>query len=377
VSRYLWRDRLSRKLKATIEFAGWELRVKHGDERVRRFRLLGGTVSIGRSTDCDVVLPSASVSRQHAKLEAHNSMFSITDLGSRNGVEVNGVRIEQQSPEAISPGDHILVADYVLMIMEADVNDEESTKGQGPTTGRRRELLRRAVEIDPAPQRGRPAPEGGSLRPAHDVADDIPRPSPAARKSLRPLNAQGPTDPRVKLPGHDGVQSMILLFLDIVDSTALTEQLGDEAFRQRSRKLDQHLRTLVVQCHGQPVEGKVLGDGILAIFMAAKHAIECALQCNSLATQVGLQLHLGLHAGDVIQDGGNVYGGAVNIAARVASASAPGEVLASETVRAISRTSTDVTFEDRGLHQLKGVGEAHRLFAVQERAMKPARTGRK
>ena len=86
------------------------------------------------------------------------------------------------------------------------------------------------------------------------------------------------------------------------------------------------------------------------------------LRCNANSE---LQLHLGIHAGDVIREGDNVYGGAVNIAARIAGTSAPGEVLVSDTVRSLARTSAGVAFHDRGEHNLKGVGEPQRLFAVR------------
>src|SRR5439155_24632218 len=84
-----------------------------------------------------------------------------------------------------------------------------------------------------------------------------------------------------------------------------------------------------------------------------------------------LPLHLGLHAGDVTREkdtGGrdNVYGGAVNIAARISGLSVPGEVLVSETVRSLARTSAGVRFEDRGEQALKGVGEPVRVWAVRE-----------
>jgi adenylate cyclase len=69
----------------------------------------------------------------------------------------------------------------------------------------------------------------------------------------------------------------------------------------------------------------------------------------------------------VIREGNNVYGGAVNIAARVAGASAPGEILVSDIVRGLGRTSSAVVFEDRGEHSLKGIGDALRLFAVRPR----------
>jgi class 3 adenylate cyclase len=158
----------------------------------------------------------------------------------------------------------------------------------------------------------------------------------------------------------------VILFTDIADSTALTERLGDSAFRARARELDTTLRSIIRESGGTPVEGKVLGDGVMAVFTSARQAIECALLCDAATEGTGLQLHLGIHAGDVIREGNNVYGGAVNIAARIAGVSAPGEILASDIVRGLARTSAGVSFDDRGEHELKGIGEAQRLFAVRE-----------
>jgi class 3 adenylate cyclase len=168
-------------------------------------------------------------------------------------------------------------------------------------------------------------------------------------------------EPKTDLP--EGMA--VILFADIVGSTALTESLGDAAFRAKARELDTSLREIIHECSGTPVEGKLVGDGVLAVFTSARQAIECALRCNGAGESVGLQLHLGIHAGDVIREGNNVYGGAVNIAARIAAASAPGEVLVSETVRSLARTSAGVSFDDRGEQVLKGVADPQRLFAVR------------
>jgi class 3 adenylate cyclase len=157
----------------------------------------------------------------------------------------------------------------------------------------------------------------------------------------------------------------VLLFADIVESTALTEKLGDAAFRAKARELDTSLRSIIRESGGTPVEGKVLGDGVLAVFTSARQAIDGALRCEAAGEPMRLQLHIGIHAGDVIREGNNVYGGAVNIAARIAGVAEPGEVLVSDTVRSLGRTSADVTFDDRGKHTLKGVGEPQRLFAVR------------
>jgi class 3 adenylate cyclase len=145
-----------------------------------------------------------------------------------------------------------------------------------------------------------------------------------------------------------------------------TERLGDAAFREKARGLDAALRAVIRENGGTPVEGKLLGDGVLAVFTSARQAIEATLRCGRAGDDAGLPLHLGLHAGDVIREESNVYGGAVNIAARVSALSAPGEVLVSDTVRSLGRTSAGVRFEDRGEHELKGVSEPVRLYQVSE-----------
>jgi class 3 adenylate cyclase/pimeloyl-ACP methyl ester carboxylesterase len=171
----------------------------------------------------------------------------------------------------------------------------------------------------------------------------------------------------VPIPGREVTSGMTaILFADIVDSTALTERLGDTAFRAKARDLDAALRTIIRDHSGTPIEGKLLGDGVLAVFTSARQAIEAALACGRAGDEGGLPLHLGLHAGDVIREDNNVYGGAVNIASRISGLSAPSEVLVSDTVRSLARTSAGVHFEDRGEESLKGVADPVRLWAVRE-----------
>ena len=107
----------------------------------------------------------------------------------------------------------------------------------------------------------------------------------------------------------------IILFADIADSTALTERLGDAAFRAKARTLDAALRDAIREHGGSAIEGKTLGDGVLAVFQSAREAIGCAQACHDAASSADLSLHVGIHAGDVIRESDNVYGGAVNIAA--------------------------------------------------------------
>jgi class 3 adenylate cyclase/pimeloyl-ACP methyl ester carboxylesterase len=160
-----------------------------------------------------------------------------------------------------------------------------------------------------------------------------------------------------------------ILFADIANSTALTERFGDAAFREKARELDAALRTSIRDNAGTSIEGKLLGDGVLAVFTSARQAIEAALACGRAGDDAGLPLHLGIHAGDVIREENNVYGGAVNIASRICALSAPGEILVSDTVRGLARTSAGVAFEDRGEQSLKGVGEPVRVYEVSWRTV--------
>jgi class 3 adenylate cyclase len=179
------------------------------------------------------------------------------------------------------------------------------------------------------------------------------------------LDARPPAEPAQATPVRQPSATAIILFVDIVDSTALTERWGDAGFRQRSRELDRALRAVVQKHGGVVVDAKTLGDGILATFPAASHAIEAAIDCHAHAGPHELLLHAGLHAGDVIREDENIFGGAVNIAARICGLSAPGETLVTDIVRGLGRTSSGVKFEDRGLHDLKGIGEPVHVFAIR------------
>jgi class 3 adenylate cyclase len=191
------------------------------------------------------------------------------------------------------------------------------------------------------------------------------------RRALSFFNGEAPSiQPESSITSGTAV----ILFADIVDSTALTERLGDAAFRAKARDLNATMREIIRDSAGSPIEGPTLGDGLLATFASAAQAIEAALACARAGNDATLPLHVGLHAGDLTRekdpDGrDNIYGGAVNVTARISGLSAPGEVLVSQTVRDLARTSAGVAFEDRGEQALKGVGEPVRVWAVASHRM--------
>ena len=175
------------------------------------------------------------------------------------------------------------------------------------------------------------------------------------------IDAAPGSPPPAAIGGARG--TAVILFTDIADSTALTERMGDAAFRALSRTTDDRVRAAILDAGGTPVEGKVLGDGVMGVFASAADAIKAARACVEVGGE--LPMHIGLHAGDVTHEDGNVYGGAVNIASRVCGLCAPGEILVTDIVRGLARTSAGAAFEDRGEREMKGIGEPIRVFAVR------------
>ena len=175
--------------------------------------------------------------------------------------------------------------------------------------------------------------------------------------------SSGATETRPEAAPTSG--TAVIMFTDIVSSTALTERMGDTRFRDASRALDAGLRAAIREAGGAAIDGKLLGDGVLATFSSAAQAIDGARRCLALSAASELGLHIGLHAGDVIREDNNVYGGAVNIASRICGLSAPGEILVSDVVRGMARSSAGVEFEDRGEQKMKGVGDPVRVYAVR------------
>jgi class 3 adenylate cyclase len=161
-------------------------------------------------------------------------------------------------------------------------------------------------------------------------------------------------------------QTTTVLFFDVVDSTRLTEELGDVAYWHRARGLETRLRTVVAQAGGTTLPGVNVGDGLIALFDVPAAAVSAAISAIDAAEPTQLRLHAGLHHGPILRRGDTVYGATVNLAARVCAQSGPDEVLVSEPVRMLVSNEPDVplAFVDRGVHTLKGVETPQRLHAA-------------
>ncbi len=165
------------------------------------------------------------------------------------------------------------------------------------------------------------------------------------------------------LPESDRVLATVL-FTDIVASTERSAQVGDRRWKDLLDQHDTLIRGELERHRGRLV--KNTGDGILATFDGPARAIRCAQAIATSVKALGIEVRAGLHTGEVELRGEDVTGIGVNIAARVMDTAAPSEVVVSSTVKDLVAGS-GLRFADRGSHDLRGVPEAWRLFAVEAR----------
>ncbi len=152
-----------------------------------------------------------------------------------------------------------------------------------------------------------------------------------------------------------------VLFTDIVDSTMRASELGDAAWKDLHGAHHELVRLALREHRGREVDSA--GDGVFAVFDGPARAVSCAGSLIERVRELGVEIRAGVHTGEVDTDGMKVVGIAVHIGARVCALASSGEVLVTSTVRDLVAGSA-LQFEDRGLHELKGVPDPWQLFAA-------------
>ncbi|MBV8979826.1 MAG: AAA family ATPase [Acidimicrobiia bacterium] len=152
---------------------------------------------------------------------------------------------------------------------------------------------------------------------------------------------------------------MTLLFTDLVGVEQTLERLGDEGFEQ-VRRTHFHLLREVVARHGG-AEVKNLGEGLMIAMASASAAVRCAVEIQrgvhrqNAAGGERMQVRVGLHVGEPIQDEADYFGTPVVVAKRLCDLAQPGEILASGLVRDLVGARRDVQFDEVGPVALKGL----------------------
>jgi len=160
-----------------------------------------------------------------------------------------------------------------------------------------------------------------------------------------------------------------IVFTDLEDSTPLNQRLGDDAYVELLETHDELMAGCLGSHGGMHV--KHTGDGLMASFASVTKAVQCMIEMqralaehNTARPDAPLLSRMGAAAGEPVSRGEDLFGAAVNLAARLSSHARPGQIVVASVVRDLA-IGKGFGFEDMGEIQLKGFAETFRIYEVR------------
>ncbi len=164
----------------------------------------------------------------------------------------------------------------------------------------------------------------------------------------------------VAATGAEG--TMTLVFTDIVDSTILTEHIGDATWADLMRRHGDAIVAITEENGGRVV--KLLGDGSMLAFESARAAVRAAVGIQESVADEAYSVRIGIHTGEIIRTGDDLLGLTVNKAARVASAAGPHQIMVSSTTLDVMGSIPGVSAGETRIVTLKGLSDAHQVTSL-------------
>jgi class 3 adenylate cyclase len=286
-------------------------------------------LELGREAD-GIVIVDPLVSRRHATIEpGPDDTVLVTDLGSANGTTIDGAPVEGPTPARA--GSVVRLGDTRVEIGGAGAVNRTQLHARGRNSG----APRSSIDI---------------------VA-----------------NTAGTIDAEV-LGVRDEPGTLTIMFSDIEQSTQLAVEIGDaewfEVLRRHEALVDAHVRAH----RGRIVKNQ--GDGYLLCFRSARSALLASIgmqrdlaRTKWTASGHVLRVRMGLHTGEVlVDDGGDLVGKHVVVAARIAALAEGGEILVSALLQQIAEPRGDITFVGPRTVELRGIGQLETVWEVDWRA---------
>jgi adenylate cyclase len=255
----------------------------------------------------------------------------LTDLGSTNGTFVDGVRVT--SAVVLDKGAEVKLGETILELL--------------PDNDPRRTVMFRNTTL--VAQEGQIV----SAEAASEAADE---------------GTTKVVERRTPLPDEDR-GTITIVFSDIVSSTERATALGDVAWMEVLAAHNEIVRRNVEAWRGSVV--KTQGDGFMLTFPGVRRALSCMIaiqrDLRELSTQreeFALRIRVGVHTGEAMVSGDDLFGRHVMMAARIAGVADGDEILVSAVVREIASSRGDLKFGEERVVTLKGLGEEQRVYPV-------------
>jgi len=158
---------------------------------------------------------------------------------------------------------------------------------------------------------------------------------------------------------------VVILFSDIEGFTQFVEAYGDQVAYERLKYHNQIVRNTILRHDGSEV--KQLGDGFMINFSSARDALMCASEIQSQMNAINdndtaLNVRIGIHAGEPIQDEKDFVGRTVILAQRIMSQAKGGQVFVSEVVKNLVGSMKGFQYVEQGVRRLEGISEPQTIF---------------
>ena len=196
---------------------------------------------------------------------------------------------------------------------------------------------------------------------ADDLGQDVNASQPLTRETIIASLSVGLTEGTVTI-----------MFTDVEGSSELMYTLGLTESHEIMKAYQSIIDETVAEHLGRTIKSQ--GDGILVSFGSSRHGVECALDIQRAIAEYSKQnperkirIRIGINAGEVVEEAGDIFGSAVIVAARIAGKAKGGEIFVSDVVRQLVGPVAEIKFDYRGAYKLKCFPDRWRLHEVTPR----------
>jgi pilus assembly protein CpaF len=188
-------------------------------------------------------------------------------------------------------------------------------------------------------------------------------------QTVNPAQALTPETIIGSLSAGQSEGTVTIMFTDVEGSTQMLSSRGFTLSHEIMKAYESIIEEKITEHAGRRIKG--LGDGVMVSFGSTRHAVECGIAIQHEIAEYSkqnperkLKIRIGINTGEVVEEAGDIFGAAVNVAARVAGKAKGGEILVSEIVRDLVGPVSEMKFGYRGRYKLKGFPDRFRLHDV-------------
>lgn len=356
----------------------WTIGILSGPTRRGRWRIEGETNALAFMGGVTLDLRDAEIAGDEITIRCTAIMGGI-DIIVPEGVEVHSSGIpfmggfdDKTADVPVLPGTPIIKIKYFAMMGGVSVKSKASPAEEAARKDARRDSRNARRNV----MRGVHDARSDARRDVHEAIQQakleaIQQAREATKRALASIPDWLPQPPHPPKPAQPVTPTntnlapegtVTLLVTDIEGSTSMTEEMGDIRWMRVLTKHNDQVRACVHD-HGG-IELKQQGDGFLLAFPSARKALLCAVSLQKTFHEDEMPVRMGLHTGEVIREGDDLYGRNVILASRIASEAHGGEILVSSLTKELTDSSGDLDFSNNREVTLKGLNGTFRVWSL-------------